>query len=95
MLLQKWFFPANLCEAILNHHQPDRTGTGDHPSFARIIFLGNHLAKRLEVGFHDRRIENLAETDTARDAGLDETTLEEIHEQVVEHYQSEIAIFEE
>ena len=95
LLLEKWFFPSNLCEAILTHHHPKNSEAGRPASLAELIYLGNHMAKRLEVGFNDRRIENLAETDTASDLRLDEATLDDIYGQVAEHYTAEIGIFED
>lgn len=94
VLLQKWQFPDSLTQAIYRHHNlpgPDE----DNAFMAYLINLGNCLAKNLEVGFSDNRIEQLSETTPARHLGLDQDTIDEIATKVAEHYQTEIRIFEE
>lgn len=94
VLLEKWSFPNNLTEAVFKHHElPPYEGEGPVPT-AYVINLGNHLAKRLQVGFHDLLIEDLSSLDSAQAMGLDEAALEELLAQTQEFYEAEAGIFE-
>jgi HD-like signal output (HDOD) protein len=95
VLLKKWSFPESLTEAIFSHHDlpdPDHEG---QPPMAYIINLGNYLAKTLEVGFADRKIDDLSSLPSARALGFDEKSLQDLKDTFTEHYQSEVKIFEE
>jgi len=95
VLLQKWSFPENLTEAVCRHHQlPSYDGEGLVP-IAHVIDLGNHLAKRLEVGFGDYQVEDLSTLESAQAMGIDEASLEELQNQTQTFYEAEAGIFEE
>ena len=95
VLLEKWSFPNNLTEAVAQHHElPIYEGEGPVP-IAHVIDLGSHLAKRLEVGFSDHRVEELSTLDSAKAMELDEVALDELLTQTQEFYEAEAGIFEE
>ncbi len=94
ILLEKWSFPNNLAEAVSQHHElPAFEGEGTVP-IAYVIDLGNQLAKRLEVGFRDYRVEDLSTLESTQALGLDESALEELLAQTKEFYEAEAGIFE-
>lgn len=95
VLLDKWSFPTELSEAVCTHHNPLSAEDGKPVPMAQVINLGNQMAKKLDVGFADEKVENLAELDSARLMALDEETLNEIFEEFREHYQAESSIYEE
>ncbi|UCC44768.1 MAG: HDOD domain-containing protein [Candidatus Zixiibacteriota bacterium] len=92
ILLEHWSFPPGLVSAIHRHHSPPRVGNNAPPTVACLACLGNHLSKKMGVGFSDRQIENLAEAEFVAGLSLDEPTLGKILEDSREHYESEIAI---
>ena len=95
VLLEKWCFPTNLCEAVSQHHDlPEYSGEGPVP-IAHMINLGNRLAKCIEVGFEDKHDEDLTSNEAARALNLTAEDIEELIQQIREFYAAEAGIFEE
>lgn len=95
VLLSKWSFPASLVRAISCHHQPPALRSGDVVPIAQVINLANYMAKKLDVGFDDEKVENLTDLESAQSMALDEETLNQIFEEFQGHYREEIRAFEE
>jgi putative nucleotidyltransferase with HDIG domain len=95
VLLSKWSFPASLVRAISYHHQPPALRSADVVPVAQIINLANYMAKNLDVGFDDEKVENLTDLESAQSMALDEETLNQISEEFQGHYREEIRTFEE
>lgn len=94
ILLEKWSFPTSLTEAIEYHHDPPPPLEDQPIPVAHIVCLANQMAKLTDVGFPDRKIENLSELESAKLMSLDQETLDTIFEQVQEFYKIETSIFE-
>lgn len=62
-LLEKWNFPAEICDAVLNHHNPGKAQTS--PSMAAIVSVADYMTQSLKVG----------ELKLDKDNHLDEYTL--------------------
>jgi putative nucleotidyltransferase with HDIG domain len=91
-LLQKWSFPEELSEAVHCHHRP--ADDDERPSsLAHIISLGNFMAKKLDVGFRDYRIEDLSGYPSALALNLDAESLDQFQEQLSEHFANEREFF--
>lgn len=95
LLLEAWDFPAALTEAIFAHHLLPPVEEGKAVPVAHLVHLGNCMAKTLNVGFNDAVEENLSELQSAQALSLDEARIEELLEEITEHYTTEISIFEE
>ena len=95
ILLEKWSFPSSLTDAIRTHHNLPPCDPDRPVPLSYLISLGNQMAKNLGVGFDDRRSGDLMAEPAAVALGLDRLTLELLQEQVQQHYQSEVRIFEE
>ncbi|MCK4607703.1 MAG: HDOD domain-containing protein [candidate division Zixibacteria bacterium] len=93
-LLVKWSFPPSLTTAIHQHHEPPTPAEGQPVHIAQVINLGNMMAKKLDVGFRDYRVENLSELESAQVMGLAEEELAELFEEFQQHYRCEVSIFE-
>jgi len=94
ILLEKWSFPTSLTEAIQHHHDPSPPQDDQPIPVAHIVSLGNQMAKLTDVGFADRKVENLSELESAKLMSLDQETLDTIFEQFQEFYRIETSIFE-
>ncbi|MDH3889802.1 MAG: HDOD domain-containing protein [candidate division Zixibacteria bacterium] len=95
LLLEAWDFPTALTEAIFAHHLLPPVEEGKAAPVAHVVHLGNCLAKRLGVGFGDAVVENLSDLRSAQALSLDEAGIEQLLEEITEHYEAEISIFEE
>jgi len=95
VLLKKWSFPESLTSMVSIHHNPASGEDNGIVSPAQVVNLANHMAKKLNVGFNDGQIENLAELESAKVMSLEEDTLETIFEQLEEFYQAELRILDE
>lgn len=95
LLLEAWDFPTTLVEAIFAHHLLPPIEEDKPVPVAHIVHLGNCMAKMLNVGFKDGVEENLSELESAKALSLDEVAIEELLEEITEHYEAEISIFEE
>ncbi|MEJ5261728.1 MAG: HDOD domain-containing protein [Ignavibacterium sp.] len=62
-LLEKWNFPAEICDAVLNHHNPGKAQVS--PAMASIISVADYMTQSLKVG----------ELKIDKDNHLDEYTL--------------------
>lgn len=94
-LLEQWSFPRSLIQAIHEHHElPSMEDSGIVP-ISYVINLGNYMAKRLDVGFHDQRVDSLSDLNSARAMSLDEEVLERLSQESQEHYQIEAKILDE
>ncbi|MFN3694602.1 MAG: HDOD domain-containing protein [Ignavibacterium sp.] len=62
-LLEKWNFPAEICDAVLNHHNPGKSQLS--PAMASIISVADYMTQSLKVG----------ELKIDKDYHLDEYTL--------------------
>jgi putative nucleotidyltransferase with HDIG domain len=47
-LLEKWNFPAEICDAVMNHHNPGKAQIS--PSMAAIISVADYMTQSLKVG---------------------------------------------
>lgn len=94
ILLEKWSFPTSLIEAIQRHHDPPPLLEDQPIPIAHVVNLANQMAKLTNVGFPDRKVENLSEMKSARLMSLDQETLDTIFEQFQEFYKIETSIFE-
>ena len=63
LLLEKWNFPTEICDAVLNHHNPGKAQTS--PSMAAIVSVADYMTQSLKVG----------ELKLDKDNHLDEYTL--------------------
>ncbi len=62
-LLEKWNFPAEICDAVLNHHNPGRSQLS--PAMASIVSVADYMTQSLKVG----------ELKLDKDSHLDDYTL--------------------
>ena len=92
LLLQKWSFPQELIDAVERHHRPVEV-TEENRNLSLIINIGNFMAKKLDVGFDDYAVENLAELDSVSALNLDPGKLEEIQSRIKEHFEEEKELF--
>lgn len=92
LLLQKWSFPEELTEAVRNHHDP-AAGGPEAGALPHIINLGNFMAKKLEIGFNDHKVDDLSSLASAGVLALDAARLETIQGQLEEHFRSEMELF--
>lgn len=95
LLLAQWLFPKSLVRAIYRHHRPPTFRKGGPIPIAHIINLANYMAKNLNVGFNDARVDILAHLKSARLMSLDEETLDQVFDEFQANYRAEIRIFEE
>jgi putative nucleotidyltransferase with HDIG domain len=86
-LLEKWSFPEELVEGVRDHHAAVNNET--RPSLSHIISLGNYMAKNLDVGFNDHRIEELADHPSALALNLDAECLDDLQNTLSEHFINE------
>jgi len=93
LLLEKWSFPEELAEAVCNHHS-DLSANGRDRSLTHIISLGNFMAKKLDVGFHDYRLDDLTSHPSAATLNLDVSQLEELENRLAEHFINEKDLFQ-
>ncbi len=93
-LLRLWSFPENLIDAVSAHHDLPDLEEGQPVPMSYVINLGNYMAKKMGVGFEDHRFDTLAELPSARAMEFDESTLNEMYEEVCEHYEVELKIIE-
>ncbi len=66
-LVERWSFPEILCEAILNHHNPEASSV--NKVLPSIIHLADYMTKKLNIGnfYWDKDIElNIIEMETLR-----------------------------
>jgi len=91
-LLAKWSFPEDLSQAVHNHHD-DLSDEQNRLQLSHIINLGNYMAKNLEVGFTDHRIDDLASSPSAAAFNLDSDRIDELQEQLAAHFKSEKELF--
>lgn len=47
-LLEKWNFPSEICDAVLNHHNPGKAQVS--PAMASIISVADYMTQSLKVG---------------------------------------------
>lgn len=94
ILLEKWSFPTSLTEAIEHHHDPPPSQEDQPIPVAHIVSLGNQMAKLTDVGFSDRKVEDLSELESAKLMSLDQEKLDLIFERFQEFYKIETSIFE-
>jgi putative nucleotidyltransferase with HDIG domain len=94
LLLEEWSFPVAMIEAIRDHHSPPPGDPEEAVPLAQMISLGNMLAKRLGVGFADRQVPDLHQTEAAQLLSLDQSALERLEQEVAEYFESETRIFE-
>ncbi len=94
VLLEQWSFPNRLIEAIREHHRPVEIVEEEPPPIAYMIQLSNYLAKKIENRFGEIDIEPSVILETAQSIGLRTDRLEELTEEIREHYQAEINILE-
>jgi HD-like signal output (HDOD) protein len=94
ILLEAWSFPPSLTEIISGHHVLPELKENQQISSVHIIDLSNQIAKLAGVGFADHLKREIHETETAQAMCLDAATLEELKQEIMEHYQAEINILE-
>jgi len=94
ILLDKWSFPASMIASIQFHHSLPNIEQDQPVPIAYTVNLGNHIAKTINVGFDDYRVEELAGLRSAQVLDLDEEAIAEIVESFEKHYNSEMSIFE-
>jgi len=92
LLLQKWSFPKELTEAVGAHHQPPDS-EGLYAALPHVINLGNFMAKKLDVGFDDFAVDDIASLPSAIRLNLDAAQLEEIQVQLAGHFEEEKEFF--
>lgn len=94
LLLTQWEFPMPLVRAIVRHHRPPSFRPGGAVPIAQIVHLANFMAKNLNVGFNDEKVEILSRLPSAQAMALNENVLGQIFEKFQDHYLEEIRIFE-
>ena len=92
MLLHKWSFPTMLADAVIHHHDPEPTGN-DSVTLAHIVNLGNHLAKKLDVGYGDFTLPDLSLLPSARAMGFNAERLTVLEEQLAGEFDGERELF--
>lgn len=92
LLLHKWSFPAEIVNAVYEHHDPKKTDDGSMP-LSFLLNLGNMMAKKLGVGFDDYHCDDLSLLPTATALNLDEETLEAMQEVLAERFKEEKELF--
>jgi len=102
MLLNKWNLPQGLINAVYKHHNMDpeesRTIAELEPAQIPIEFIldvGNQLAKRMDYGFDDFRVESLQELPFSKAAGIDDEEYEELKSQLEEEFTLELEMFKD
>lgn len=95
LLLSEWAFPRSLVQAISRHHRPPSFQAGEAIPNAQVVNLANCVAKNIEIGFNDQRVQTLTNLDSARAMGLDEKSLDSILEESREHYRAEVRLLED
>ncbi len=95
VLFDQWQFPVSIRDAVVGHHQPPHPEDKKSLPACHLVCLGNHLAKMLDVGFADGRVEDMTSTDSAQLMALDDDVIAEIVQEAREYYQIETSIFEE
>jgi len=95
LLLGEWSFPVSLVRAVSRHHRPPSFRKGGTIPIAHIINLANYMAKNLNVGFNDERVEELCRTKSARAMSLNQESLDLIFEEFQTNYWAEAHIFED
>ncbi|HVN98168.1 MAG TPA: HDOD domain-containing protein [Syntrophorhabdaceae bacterium] len=48
MALEMWNIPKTISDGVMYHHNPD--DARDNPDYARVIYMGNKFAKRIDLG---------------------------------------------
>jgi len=94
LLLAEWGFPVPLVRAVSRHHRPPSFRRGSYIPIAQVVNLANYMAKLLEVGFKDKKIEPLECVPSAIDMGLDQDELDEILEKLRAGFEAESRVFE-
>jgi putative nucleotidyltransferase with HDIG domain len=92
MLLNKWSFPDELAQAVKDHHNTDYDDQ-DRPLLSHIISLGNFMAKNLDIGFTDCRMDDLSAHPSAIALNLDAEKLEEFQQELAQHFADEKELF--
>jgi len=95
MLLETWDFPVSLIRAISQHHRPQSFRPGSPIPVSQVVYLANLMAKNLDVGFADERIDDLSALDSAVAMSLDKDSLDEVLEEVRDNYLAEMKVFDE
>jgi putative nucleotidyltransferase with HDIG domain len=90
LMLDKWAIPQMLAQAVTNHHKLPPQTNGDQLSLAHIVNLASHMAKSLNVGFADYRVDLLANLESARLTELDQKSFEWLSQELATLYESEI-----
>ncbi len=49
-LLEKWNFPADLCNAVQHHHHPGNLKKGEDKILSSIVHLGDIICKAVDIG---------------------------------------------
>jgi putative nucleotidyltransferase with HDIG domain len=100
MLLSKWNLPQGMINAVYKHHNSDmemeRTIADMEPDRIPIEFIleaGNQLAKQIDYGFDDFRVESLQELVYFKAAGIDAEDFEELKSQLEEEFTQELEMF--
>lgn len=88
LLLHKWSFPQILANAVFEHHEPI-DAESDVPPLSFIIHFGNHVAKRLDIGFNDTRVEDLTTLPSMARLGLTPEALETLEPALAEQFDYE------
>ncbi len=95
VLLEKWSFPPSLIRGIERHHQLPEMDDSPDSLVPHVIHLANYMAKRLQVGFTDYSVDDLACLESAKALSLSEDKIAAIDEQFRERYEAEMGVFEE
>ena len=100
VLMNKWNLPQGLINAVYKHHDTNpedgRSGEDMDPAKMPIEFIldvGNQLAKRLDYGFDDFRVESLQELTFSKAAGIDDEEYEELKSRLEEEFTQELEMF--
>ncbi len=94
ILLMKWSFPQNLIDAVADHHATERfTSVESDVSLATIINLADMMAKSMGVDFGQKAPENLAETEAAKQLGMDDAMILTIISSLQESFAEEKGLF--
>ncbi|MFH1700855.1 MAG: HDOD domain-containing protein [Candidatus Zixiibacteriota bacterium] len=75
LILHKWSFPAELINAVYEHHNPIDLDQDSIP-ISYIVNLGNIFAKKLPVGFNDYRPKDITQVPSIAHLGLNMEQLE-------------------
>jgi putative nucleotidyltransferase with HDIG domain len=102
MLLNKWNLPQELINAVYKHHDTNPqeccSGAELEPAQMPIEFIldvGNQLAKQIDFGFNDFRVESLQELAFSKAAGIDVEEYEELKSQLEEEFTQELEMFKD